>query len=119
TPEGVRVLATLASELPGKGGDAHRRLQGMIKEQAELLGWRATIEERLAKNGGQADVGLEKEDLAVAAEISITTDSDHEISNIQKCLAGGYDYVVWVCPEEARLQSVKSKGRRVFSLEER
>src|SRR5207247_5097944 len=55
TPEGVRVLATLSSELPGKGGDVHRRLQGMIKEQAELLGWRATIEERMGKNGGQAD----------------------------------------------------------------
>ena len=31
----------------GKGGDFHKQLQLMLKEQAELYGWKANIEERI------------------------------------------------------------------------
>jgi excisionase family DNA binding protein len=121
TPQGVKQLTTSSADLPGKGGDEHKRLQQMVQEQAELQGWRATVEERIPQTERQVqvDVGLEKDGMAVAVEIGVTTTIDHEIENIRKCLAAGFDYVVFVSSEEATVQAMKAKGRRVFALDER
>jgi len=78
----------------GKGGDIHRHFQIMIKEQAELYGWKAVIEERIPRTLESVDVGLRKDDMRVAVEISSTTQSEQEIYNIRKCLEAGYDYVI-------------------------
>jgi excisionase family DNA binding protein len=116
TPAGIKVRTGVP---PGKGGDLHKQIQRMIKEQAELFGWKAKIEERIAESGESVDVGLTKDDLAIGVEISVTTDADNEIRNIQKCLAAGYDYVICAVSEDTTLKALKTKGRRIFPPQER
>jgi len=46
---------------------------------------------------GSVDVALVKDGcVRVACEISVTTPAEHEIENIQKCLAAGFDRVALV-----------------------
>jgi len=103
----------------GKGGDFHKQLQSMIKEQAELYGWKAKIEERIRKSLESVDVGLQKDDVRVAVEISSTSGPLQEIGNIRKCLEAGYDYVLSVCPDEESLSLLKREARKRFILKER
>ncbi len=117
TDNGRQALEGLV--LPGKGGDLHKELQDKIKVQAEALGWKARVEERIEGTAEAVDVGLEKDHIKVAVEISVSTDHHNEIQNIQKCLAAGYDYVICAVSGEKTLQSLTTKGRRTFSFEER
>ena len=103
----------------GKGGDEHKQLQLMIKEEAELFGWKAVIEERIGKSLETVDVGLKKDDVRVAVEISSTSKPEYEVSNIRKCLEAGYDYVVSVCSDEERLSLLKTEVKKSFSFKER
>jgi DNA-binding MarR family transcriptional regulator len=103
----------------GKGGDLHKQLQQMIKEQAEAFGWKAKIEEKIPGFLETVDVGLTKEDLKVAVEITITTKGDYEVQNIRKCLDTGYDYVLCVSSEGKHLANVKTKVRKSFAPRER
>lgn len=91
----------------------------MIKEQAELAGWTATIEERIDGGADSVDVGLEKNEFKVAVEVSVTTDANDEVGNIKKGLLGGYDYVICAVLEEATLHTLKTKARKAFTLDER
>jgi hypothetical protein len=52
-------------------------MQQFIKRWAEGMGYRATIEKPL-DNGCSVDVALEKENVSIACEISVTTTSAHE-----------------------------------------
>jgi excisionase family DNA binding protein len=103
----------------GKGGDLHKQLQQMIKEQAETFGWKAKIEEKIPGFLESVDVGLAKEDLKVAVEITITTKGDYEVQNIRKCLDAGYDYVLCVSSEGKHLAIVKTRVRKSFAPRER
>lgn len=53
------------------------------------------------------DVALERAGLKVACEISVTTRVEHEVENLTKCLAAGFDYAVFVCSEERTLRSAR------------
>jgi len=64
------------------------------EEQAELYGGKATIEERIPRSLESVDVGLRKDEMRVALEISTISKPDQEIQNIRKCLEAGYDYVI-------------------------
>lgn len=89
--------STLKKLLPaGKGGEHHKHLQSMIKDQAVVFGWKAVIEEKIPHSLESVDVGLRKDDLRVAVEISATTHPSQELQNIRKCLDSGYDYVISV-----------------------
>jgi len=113
--------ASVIKESPpaGKGGDSHRHLQQMLKEQAGLFGWKAVIEERIPRSLESVDVGLTKNDLRVAIEISSTSKPDQEIQNIRKCLDAGYDYVFSVSYDEKSLQSIKKEARKSFTAREK
>jgi len=117
TDNGELTLRKLS--LPGKGGDLHKHLQMMIKEQAELFGWKARIEERIPRSLESVDVGLAKDDMRVAIEISSTTQPDQEIYNIRKCLEAGYDYILSVCDNKESLQAIKKEARKNFTARER
>jgi len=116
TDKGESTLRKLS--LPGKGGDLHKYLQMMIKEQAELFGWKAAIEERISRSLESVDVGLTKDDMRVAIEISSTTQPDQEIYNIRKCLEAGYDYILSVCNNKESLQAIKKEARKNFTTRE-
>ena len=117
TDKGSSVLKDTA--LTGKGGDVHKQLQLMLKEQAELFDWKAVIEERIPKSLESVDVGLRKDDIRVAVEISNTSRPDYEISNIRKSLEAGYDYVVSVCSDDKFLVLLKTEVKKSFSFKER
>jgi len=117
TEKGASTLRKQSAE--GKGGDLHKQLQIMIKDQAEVFGWKAVIEERIPRSLESVDVGLRKEDVRVAIEISATSRPEQEIQNIRKCLEAGYDYVIVVCHDEKGLQAIKKEVKKTFSAREK
>ena len=101
----------------GRGGQQHKYLQHLIKQLAEERGFRATIEDTILEGAGRVDVALLRGDQRIAFEISITTNQDHELGNVEKCLAAGYDRVVLVGRNE---RHAKALGKFIEeNLEER
>lgn len=90
----------------GKGGEQHKRLQLMVKQWAQGMGYRATIEEKLA-SGGQVDVSLHKPQRMIACEISITTPNVNEIENVRKCIEAGYHFVTIISPDPKRVAGLE------------
>ena len=84
-------------ELTGRGGPAHVQIQNMIKSVANQYGWRADLEYAVAD--GSVDVWIERSEISVACEISVTTPTKYERHNIEKCLSAGADEV-WVISED-------------------
>lgn len=84
----------------GKGGQKHRYLQNLVKGLAEQQGFRATVEAPIP--GGQVDVLLEREDVTVAVEVSVSTPVEWERQNLAKCLNGGFGHVALVLAKSAR-----------------
>jgi hypothetical protein len=101
TPHGSKVIPADDREVT-----QHRYLQSLIKRIAEDKGYKATVEEPISD--GRVDVGLLRNGKRIACEISITTDSDHEVSNIQKCLKAGYDQVVMCAQDKRHLERIRS-----------
>lgn len=90
----------------GRGGPEHQYLQELVKRWAEAKGYRATVEEPLP-SGGKVDVALRREGHTLACEISVTTSAGHEIGNVEKCLAAGFDEVVLLSLSRGTLGKVR------------
>jgi hypothetical protein len=91
----------------GKGGKQHKYVQHLTKRIAEELGYRAVIEERILDGAGQIDVALYRNELKVACEISITTSSDHELRNVEKCFAAGFHQVLVIAEDSRHIASLR------------
>jgi hypothetical protein len=91
----------------GKGGKRHKYVQYLTKRIAEELGYRAVIEERILDGAGQIDVALYRNELKVACEISITTSSDHELRNVEKCFAAGFQHVLVIAEDARHIASLR------------
>ncbi|MBI5374184.1 MAG: excisionase family DNA-binding protein [Candidatus Schekmanbacteria bacterium] len=117
TEKGTRSIES--SPLAGKGGDYHKYLQSAVKEQAEVFGWKAKIEEKIKGSIETVDVGLIKDDIKIAVEISSTTKPEQEVQNIRKCLEAGYDYIFCIAEDEEKLVKIKSSSRKHFNARER
>lgn len=120
------VLASLPAELSQPGEDEgisqHRYLQTLIRRMAEDRGYRAVVEEPTPDGSGRVDVGLERDGERIACEIAVTTTDDHEVRNIRKCLAAGYDKVIVCAADRRRLEQLRksvemAKAERVFFFE--
>ena len=96
----------MVSPLPGRGGQQHKYLQQLIKRWAENRGYTVTIEKPILGGLGLVDVALEKSGRAIACEISVTTDAEHEAGNVQKCLAGGFEQVIVVSTDKKVLAKI-------------
>jgi hypothetical protein len=94
---------------PGKGGSQHRYLQQLIKGLAGERGFRAVIEE--AVDGGQVDVGLHRDDLSIACEISVTSTPDYEAMNLAKCLRAGFVRVWAIAPDQKRKRGIEARAK--------
>jgi hypothetical protein len=107
--ESVPTVTKTATTRPsaGRGGTQHQYFQRLIKQWAEGMGYKATIEGPVL-GVRAADVALEKEGLSIACELCITTGFVHELGNIRKCLDAGFTHVVAICPEPARLANLRS-----------
>ncbi len=92
----------------GRGGRHHDELQQVIRRMAVNLGFEVEIEKQVLDGAGRVDVSLEKDNLRVACEVSVTT-ADYEIHNAEKCLAAGYDHVFVVVSNRKKLPLIKRK----------
>jgi Type IV secretion-system coupling protein DNA-binding domain len=92
----------------GRGGQMHKYLQHLVKRLAEERGFRAKIEG--TAGAGQADVCLVREGLSVACEISVTTDVEHEVANLKKCVEHGFTHVVCISPEKRTRDALLRAG---------
>jgi len=90
----------------GRGGQQHKYLQHLIKQLAEERGFRASIEESILDGAGRVDVALVRGEQRIAFEISVTTNRDHELGNVEKCLAAGYAEIVLVGSNEWHVKSL-------------
>ncbi len=106
-PEAV-PLGTVAPSLPGRGGPQHKYLQSLVGRLAEERGFRVTVEKTVLGGHGHIDVALERGGCSVACEVCVTTRVAHEVQNLTKCLAAGFDYAVLVCSNERTLSTARS-----------
>jgi hypothetical protein len=74
----------------------HRYLQHLVKRHAESLGYVAILEQTLLKSNGRVDVSLEKNGLKIACEVSVSTNIEWELHNVDKCVLEGYS-LIFVC----------------------
>lgn len=91
----------------GRGGQDHKYLQHLLRAAAHQLGFKADIEHPVA--GGSVDVAIEGRGRRIACEISITTDAKHEMQNVAKCLAAGFDQV-WLVVSNARRKAARAEA---------
>lgn len=107
-PEKKTRLTLVSAPLLGRGGREHKYLQHLVKRLAEDRGYRAVIEQPILAGAGKVDVSLEKGKRKIACEISVTTSDEHELENIQKCLAAGYQMVVAISSDAKVVQKLKA-----------
>ncbi len=91
-----------------KSQTQHQYLQNLIKKMAEEKGYKAVIEQPTPDGQGRVDVSLERNGRRIACEISVTTNSEHEFSNIEKCLNAGYEKVILCSPDKKNLDKVRT-----------
>jgi excisionase family DNA binding protein len=103
----VSEESALSVPTPGRGGEHHKYLQQLIKRWAEGRGYGVVIEKPILDGLGSVDVALTKGNRSIACEISVTTDAEHEVGNVQKCLAAGFDEVVLISSEKKVLTAVR------------
>jgi hypothetical protein len=94
----VRTRPAPPPRSPGRGGERHKYLQHLVKRLAEERGFRATLE--APAGDGQVDVLLERDQLKIGVEISVSTDGAHEAENLRKCVAAGFTHVVCLVSEK-------------------
>lgn len=90
----------------GGGGVKHKYIEHLIKELGEERGFRATIEESIHDGAGRVDVILRRDPLMFAFEISVTTTKDHELANVEKCLALPFTQVVMMASHARHLKGL-------------
>ena len=59
---------------------------------------------------GKVDVSLEKEERKIACEISVSSATEYELGNIQKCIAAGYETVVVLSNDPKTLGKIQRKA---------
>lgn len=77
-----------------------------MKQLAEERGFRASLEETILDGAARVDVSLQRNELRVACQISVTTTKDWELGGIEKCLAAGYSEVVLIGGNERHLKAL-------------
>jgi hypothetical protein len=92
----------------GRGGVQHKAIQKRIKEAAERLGFRSTIEKEILSGRGSIDLFLERRPQTIACEISISTTVDHEVGNVEKCVKEKIPSVVVICIDEDRVRRISA-----------
>ncbi len=94
--------------LPGRGGSQHKYLQSLVKKMGEDRGYLVSLEKTVLEGHGHVDALLEKDGLRIGCEISVSTRLDHEVGNLTKCLAAGFDFSVLLSTNETLLADARS-----------
>ncbi|MBF6570861.1 MAG: type IV secretion system DNA-binding domain-containing protein [Candidatus Binataceae bacterium] len=99
----------------GRGGQQHKYIQHLIKRLAEERGLRAIIEEATI-DGRSVDVVLRSDTTAIACEVSVTTDVEHELQNIRKCVDLGFSRILFVSPDKRRREKLAAGVQGIGSI---
>jgi hypothetical protein len=113
----TKLPAAPASE--GRGGPQHKYLQELIRRWATSKGYKVTIEKQILDGLGSVDVALEKEKRSIACEICVTTTIEHEVGNVQKCLAADFARVVLLVAERKMIAKANEAITAAVSAEQR
>lgn len=97
------VPSIAAPRTAGRGGSQHKYIQELVRRWASAHGWRADVEQPVLDGLGSVDVSLTNGERRVAVEISVTSTTDYELGNVQKCLAAGFESVVCVVTDKRAL----------------
>lgn len=92
----------------------HVYIQDFVKKIGEQRGFKAEIEAPVGE-GGRIDILLSKNEIKVACEISVTNTPEYEVKNLQKCIDGGYKYVVMLCNSEAHLSNIERLAKSTLT----
>lgn len=95
----------------------HTYLQTTIKKLGQQYGFLATIEKETSK-GGRIDVVLERENLKIACEISVSNKPEYEVENIKKCLLDNYHLVLMISKNDNHLEKIKILAESSLSKKE-
>jgi hypothetical protein len=90
-----------------------------VRRWALGKGYKTTIEKQILDGLGSVDVALEKEGRSIACEIGVTTTVEHEVGNVQKCLAAGFEYVVLLLVDRKAVAKAKESIAAALNEEER
>jgi Type IV secretion-system coupling protein DNA-binding domain/TraM recognition site of TraD and TraG len=106
-PSRIREEKTVSptTEL-GKGGEQHRAIQTRIREAATALGFRVLVEKQVPS--GSIDLVIEREDTALACEITVMNTIDYEVGNVAKCVNAGFERVAVIGVDENKLAKLQS-----------
>lgn len=124
-PAGIVITRAPARTQPatprdiGGGGVRHKYIEHLIKELGEERGFRATVEEPVHDGAGRVDVILRRDEISLAFEISVTTTRDHELGNIEKCLALPFTHVVMLASHARHLKSLSMHIGKALEDEEK
>jgi len=65
------------------------------------------------------DITLRKGERSVACEIAVTTEPAHEVENVQKCLAAGFEQVLLVSAEKKTLNKIQQLAATALPEDDR
>jgi Type IV secretion-system coupling protein DNA-binding domain len=105
-------------EVLGRGGDIHKSAQAHFKQQAELRGFRATIERQLPGSLDTVDLYLERDGLCIGCEISVTNTLEYEMRNVTKCLRAGVQQVLVLTVDPEKHQRLRNAVATLLSEEQ-
>jgi len=91
----------------------HKALQKFVRDLAIQRNFKTVLEEE-TQTGGRVDIGLTKNDIRIAIEISVTNTLDYEVKNIQKCLDAGYTYVYMLSESLIHLKNISKRANSVI-----
>lgn len=119
----ITRAAAQATPIPprdiGGGGVKHKYIEHLIKELGEERGFRASVEEPIHDGAGRVDVILRRGEVHLAFEISVTTTKDHELGNIEKCLALPFTHVAMVASHARHLKGLSTHIWKALEEDER
>lgn len=104
--------------VPGRGGQQHKYLQTLVQKFGIDRGFKASVEQTVLDGHGSIDVVLEREGMRIACEITVTTPTAHELQNIHKCLAAGFDRVLLLATDTRAVKRVRQALPQALAGEE-
>jgi len=103
----VEAQQFISKEIEKEKKREHRYIQEYIKSVAEARNFKAIFEEQVNNSTGKVDVGLLRDDLRIACEISVKNTAEYEVQNIQKCLKADYLIVFMISNDVKHLDAIR------------
>ena len=91
-------------------------MQNYVRALAQQRGFKTVLEEE-TETGGRVDIGLTRDDIRIAIEISVTNTLDYEVKNIQKCIEAGYTHIFMLSESLIHLKNIKKRAKSIIDKE--